>query len=229
MKKSSLVACAALAMWGCTKTENVSWAPPVTITIKGVEGLPQGPIVIEGLPEGQLPFDGLRVDIVGGNWEVTGTVRAEFEDNNALLVLPARLDPERLCKVARDNADDYTGYWPASQVDDRNARVAGFKGHEIIAVNGNTVVGRLYLSNWNGDPSTRGELYNIRFHYSDRPFTLGGTNIRPPGTQASFRYEASFGTGWSVYANVTSQGWANLCTTAIPAGTTMRWRFEKNP
>ena len=219
-----VVACAALAAVGCTEKEIVSYVPPsVPIAIHNVEGLPS-----------PVTFDRVRVSLCGLDWQVIGTFEANFADGKATLVLPGWIETEKLCKVARDAPNDYQGYWPAEEVSDRNARVAGFEGNNIIAYSGENPVGRLYLTDWSGNPQDTDDRYYICFLYSDRPVTLSGYNLVREGQPHSFRYEASFTAGWNVYANVsypvTGIGQSSppsLCTTDIPENISLRWRFEK--
>jgi hypothetical protein len=193
---------------------------------------------VEGLPT-PVPFDRVRVTLTGVDWQVIGTVEAQFMNGNAILTLPETIAPENLCKVGRDNMNDYEGYWPAEGVSDRDARVAGFEGNNIIACKGDTPVGRLFLTDWDGvvgdtaDPDVPRQRRYVYYLYSDRPVELSGHNLSREGARKSFIYQASFATGWNAYTNVAYLAESDgnpppsLCTTTIPEDVFLRWRFEK--
>ena len=227
---------AAAAGASCSRTEFVENplipAVPIVgnvIAISNVEGVPS-----------PVPFDRVQVSLVGFDWGVIGTVEATFANGKATLTLPTTIPSEDLCKVGRDSYNDYEGFWPAEEVSDRNARVASFKDNNIIAYSGDTPVGRLYLTDWDGeapdttDPAATPDRTNIYYHYTDRPVALSGYNIVRGDQRRSFRYDASFAAGWNAYANVTyypdqldQPPRPVLVTTEISAGLPLRWRFEK--
>ena len=174
-------------------------------------------------------FDNVRAEISGVDWEVIATLSAQTTDDNTILTLPDELPQEKLGKVGRDGWDDYTGFWPAEEVSDREAKVAGLG--DIIAYKGDTEVGRLYLTSWDGtDPAAKTGAYSAYFHYADRPFTLSGKNLTRPGISASINYDASFAAGWNIYVNVYDAGRdITRTTTDIPDDITLHWVFEDRP
>jgi hypothetical protein len=172
------------------------------------------------------PFDNIRADVKGLDSGVIAVAGGGHVGDEMVIELPGGFASGELCKVARDSYNDYEGWWPASEVSDRSARVAGLG--DIVAYSGDTPVGRLSLTDWDGTGDST-DKYFIYFHYSDRPFTLSGQNLTRPGQSPSFTYDASFDAGWGVYANVSLGGSRNLCTTAIPDGLPLRWRFERWP
>lgn len=213
---------AVLAAFSCTRSETVPLPgpQPARLTISGIEGLPS-----------PVPFDRVKVEISGAGWETIATLEADYVDGQAVLALPAPIPVETLCKVARDTYNDYEGFWPAAQVSDRDAKVAGLR--DIVAFNGDERVGRLYLTGWDGDPATKRGAWMAGFHYSDRDFTLSGVNLTAPGGKSSYIYEASFRSGWNPYFNIYDRpgdpkySEITLTTTDIPDGVELRWRFEK--
>ncbi len=159
-------------------------------------------------------FDNVRVDISGFEWEVIASIRAGVtRDNSVTLSLPASLPtldrPDaQLSKVGRENSSDYAGFWPAPEISDLGAKVAGLR--DIVAFRGDERVGRISLTDGNGNFGY--------FHYADRPFTLGGRT-------ASFVYQASFSAGWNLYVNQAGTNTTpSVCTTEIPDG--LGWVFE---
>lgn len=126
-------------------------------------------------------------------------------------------------KAGRDDASDYTGFWPAV-TSDPAANIAALK--DIIAYDGDKKVGRIYLSDWSGTGSKDGKMF-VYFHYADRDFGLSGYNftLRPNG-QKSFRYEALFKSGWNAYAQVKESDNMSLYTTSLAADRKLYWLFE---
>jgi hypothetical protein len=193
----------------CTRHKVVDYEPPpVGLTISNI-----------GWGEGAEPveFDRVSAEIKGFEWSVITTVTADYKDGKVVLPLPTAIEPESLCKVARDNAGDYTGFWPARDVSDRDAKVAALG--DIIAWNGDRQVGRLYMSG-----EFESKRYYVYFGYSDRPYTLSGGSI-----SGSFSYRASFVRGWQPYYNVNSGGSSISVTTTLPAGISLGWKFEPWP
>lgn len=227
----SFISLAALSA-SCTRTEIVNKplvsAVPLVgnqFTISDVDGI-------------TVQFNRVRVTLVGLDWQVIGAIEVPFSGGQATMGLPTNLSPVNLCKGARDTWDDWEGFWPAEGVSDRDARMAAFANGNIVAYNGSTPVGRLYLTNVDSedlsevDPTAH--RWFIYYVYSDRPVTLSGFNLVRPGVdRRSFRYDASFAAGWNAYANVHflpeeagGDPAPSLCTTNIPGDVFLRWRFE---
>ena len=211
MKRALAIAilCTALAASGCSRHETIPYDPPapepIPFPISGIEGIPQG-----------VTFDTLKADIAGFEWEVIATLEAAYADAAATLLLPAKFPAERLCKVTRDDAGDYTGFWPAEECSDREALVAGLR--DIVAYKDGERVGRIY--------ATHGDDSYIYLHYADRPFTLSGYGM---GKTPSYYYEVSFRAGWNIYINKPDDpGYrgVTLCTNPPPGPLTLRWHFE---
>ncbi len=174
-------------------------------------------------------FDNVRAEISGTDWEIIATLNAQTTDDDTILTLPDELPQDKLCKVARDRWNDYTGFWPAEDVSDRETKVAGLGN--IVAYKGDIEVGRLYLTSWDGkDPAAKAGAYSVYFHYADRPFTLSGRNLTRPGVNTSIDYDASFEAGWNVYVNVYDAVRGITRTmTDIPDNITLNWVFEDRP
>ncbi len=197
MKRFFIFLLSIATLASCTRKEEIEWEPeplPMQVEIANVVGLPEG-----------MTFDRVEAELAGRDWELIGSVSGSWDGVTATLVLPAPIPVEGLCKVYRDSPSDYAGWWPvaASQSSDPEAKVAGLR--DILAYRGDVVVGRLFLSDWDGTPANKQGSTYAYFHYADRPFVLSGNNIRPAGQPASYRYEASFVTGWNVYANVSGE------------------------
>lgn len=172
-------------------------------------------------------FDNVRAEISGIDWEVIATIDAQVTDKSVTLTLPEALPADRLCKVARDDYRDYEGFWPATEVSDRKARVAGLG--DIIAYRGDSPVGRLYLTDWNGVIADKNGACFVDFHYADRPFILSGRNLTSPRESPSFTYEALMNEGWNIYTDrYDPNGRTTITTTEIPEDVfvNLRWRFE---
>lgn len=195
----------------------------VTVSLSGFSGL-------SGSFEGSIDvpfdrtFDRVRAEILGLDWQVVGHVEAAVSSGTGgarvVLTLPTELSEADLCKAARDDYKDYEGWWPAEEVSDRSAKVAGLG--DILAYAGNVCVGRLYISD--GDRSF------IYFHYADRPISLTGSNLHSPKESSTIAYHASFVSGWNAYANVSNQNTTGMITTTdLPAASSLAWRFEARP
>ncbi len=169
-------------------------------------------------------FDNVRAEITGFDWQVIETIQATIEDGRVILDLPDSFSAEQLCKVARDTYSDYEGFWPAEQVSDRNAKVAGLG--DFIAYRGDERVGRIFLSDWDGDHANKLGVTYIYFHFADRPFTLAGNNLRRANQQTSFHYSASFAEGWNAYANIDGGTNPTICITDLSGVSSLHWRFE---
>lgn len=189
------------------------------ITISDVANIPAG-----------VTFDKVRVEITGADWAVVDAVEAAYEDGKAVLSLPELLSSEKLMKSMRSNAFDYEGFWPAEKTSDVSAKVAGFRDNNILAYDGDEVVGRIFLTDWEGTGPAEYK-YFVYYHYADRPFTLSGYNLTVDGNRKSYLYTVSFRKGWNAYANVKAKEGDNpgpdVCTNAIPEDTQLYWRFEK--
>lgn len=179
---------------------------------------------IVNLPDG-VTFDRVKAEIQGVEWSVIATVEATYADGKLTVMLPPSFGSEELCKGVRDAANDYDGFWPAEETDNRNARVA--KLGDLFVYDGDKKVGRLFLTDWSREGSPTGKAF-VYYHYADQPLTLGGYNLTAKaGGQKSYRYVASFTEGWCAYAEIPqSDGGINLVTTDIGRKRELRWRFE---
>ena len=172
-----------------------------------------------------VDFDRVQIEIQGFEWNVIATVSADYIDGTATLLLPSVIAPEQLCKVARDDPRDYTGFWPATEVSDRTARVATFG--DIVAYKGDNRVGRIYLTTWDGDPAKKGSAYYAYFCYQDRHYTLSGRSMSSSeGTSGYFLYRASFSEGWNRYYKHYNSFLTDV-STYPPYDAEFVWRFEK--
>lgn len=177
---------------------------------------------IAGIPEG-VTFDKVKAEISGVDWEIIATVEAAYDGGEFVLRLPVDFASGELCKVARDNVSDYSGFWPA-KTNNPGAKVAGLG--DIFAYDNGEQVGRIYLSDWSGKGSTFEKLF-IYYHYADQPFTLSGYNFTTGNNRKTYLYEASFRQGWNAYANISqTEGGIVLCTTSIPVRAPLVWRFQ---
>lgn len=178
------------------------------IIISGITGIPSG-----------VTFDRVSANIQGANWSIIRTAEAPYEDGEAILPLLESFSPEELMRAIRTDAGDYKAFWRADS-DTQGAMVAGVA--DIIAYDGDTKVGRIYLSDWEGSGSSLHKSF-IYYHYADRPFTLSGT-------YGSYTFEASFKMGWNAYVNFNrseeSGPGAVLCTTTVSETLPLEWRFE---
>jgi hypothetical protein len=172
-------------------------------------------------------FDNVRAEITGIDWTMIATLEEQTIDYETAISLPVVLPADLLCKVARDSYNDYDGFWPARECSDRDAKVANLG--DIVAYRGDEKVGRLYPTSWNSDnPAEKSGAWFAYFHYTDRPFTLSGTNLTAPGGDVSFTYDVSFRTGWNIYYR-RYEGRRTLVTTTLPDDVSLWWRFEAWP
>ena len=217
-----LITCLMGCMCACSDDED----PPAPTPIPNT-GLLENSITISnitGIPE-HITIDLVKAEISGLEWKIITTVEAVYKEGKVTLPLPPEFPAEKLCKVVRNNASDYTGFWPAEETDNAEARVAGLG--DIIAYYNNEPVGRIYLADRLNEGSTLNKSF-IYYHYTNRPFSLGGYNITKPGqTRKSYQYEASFKKGWNAYVNTKqSNEGIVLCTTSISEETPLAWYFE---
>lgn len=214
------------AATSCTRQEEVPYTPAdnlITVSVAGFSGK-------LAVPRNK-GFDNLRADISGYDWQVIATVEESVADGKTTITLPETIPAEDLCKVARDAYNDYEGFWPAAEVSDRNALVAGLG--DIIAYKGDTPVGRIYLTDWDGVPANKNGACFVNFHYADRPFTLSGYNLTSPRESSKFIYEISMEEGWNIYIDRYGNPYRGmtLSTTDIPeeVSADLRWQFEVWP
>lgn len=204
----------------CTRHDVVGYVPPSTatlLTVSNVQGL-------EAATGETIVFDRVEAEIKGVEWSVIATVSADFSSGKATLALPSAIASDRLCKAARDGYNDYTGFWPAANVSERSAGVAGLG--DIVAIRDGKRVGRLYLSDWDGVPANKYGACFVYFCYQDRPYTLSGYNLAAPGSSTRFFYDASFTRGWNPYYHVYN-GQHTKVTTDKPGDKPLVWRFER--
>lgn len=172
---------------------------------------------IAGIPE-SVTFNKVKVEISGSCWEVIDLVEAPYEDGKAVLLLPASFPAGKLQPAIRIDGD-ICGHWEAV-IDRPEARVAALK--DIIAYHDEQRVGRIYLTDWEGEGSTLHKSY-LYYQYADSPFTLSGFS-------KTYTYKASFEEGWNAYANVnqleSSRSGGVLCTTSIAEELSLVWRFN---
>lgn len=209
-------------MWGCGGDDPP--APRTPSKTLGTYFADNDIIVsdIRGIPA-NAEVDKIKVEISGIDWQVIDALEASYADGRAVLSLPVGFASEGLMKAARENASDYTGFWPAA-ANDPDAKVAELK--DIFAYHNGKKVGRVFLTDWSDTGSNVGK-YFVKFHYADRDYAVSGYNFTMNGNQKSFEYRSSFRTGWNVYASVNrSDGGIALITTSIPADRELFWRFE---
>ncbi|MCD8081266.1 MAG: hypothetical protein LUF04_12940 [Bacteroides sp.] len=199
----------------CSKDENTP--PEIEPEVPNISMVENTILIsdIAGLPEDDF-FDKVQVEISGSCWEIIEGIEAAYEDGKITLELPTEFSAEQLSQVVRSHSTDYCGFWPATS-DDTEALVAGLG--DIIAYKDGQKVGMLSLTDWSGEGSVAGK-YFVYYQYADRPFTLSGYS-------STYRYEASFKTGWNAYAYVslTEEGTA-ICTTSIPEEAPLTWYFK---
>lgn len=171
---------------------------------------------INGIPE-NVTFDKVKAEISGFEWQVIGTIEANYKDGSAIMVLPSSFSSDKLQPADRSDKSKY-GYWPGT-ADNKDALVAAL--NDFFAYDGTKKVGRIFLSDWNRKGSSAGKAF-IYYHYADRDYKLSGSD-------KSFIYNASFTKGWNAYANIRPISedvtGGNRCTTAIPE-TDLQWQFE---
>ena len=222
MKKTAFILCLTLALAGCRK-DDVPKPEQEKEPVIGVNGKMTG--AIRGVPEGVV-FDRISVEICGFDWQTVTTVEAPFQNDTAMLILPASFAEADLQLVDRgNNGRRMEGHWP-SIADDPAAGVATLR-EEIIAWSGDRKVGRIYLTDWSGDPavSTVGKMF-IGWQYADRPFVLNGFTGRNNG----FTFpNCAFAQGWNAYAKINTSTRNIRVSTDIPVDNTLGWRFEAWP
>ncbi|NDV63702.1 hypothetical protein D0T60_00285 [Bacteroides sp. 224] len=181
---------------------------------------------IVGIPD-YVSFNKVRVEIKGDCWDVIDVVEAPYIQGEPITLLLSAPSSSKLMRVLRSSDSDYCACWPISSLaSNPDARVAELG--DIIAYKDDFAVGRIYLTDW--QDFSVGEKIYIYYHYADRGFTLSGSN-------KSYTYSADFKKGWNMYANILFVDpapdplnppplRANRCTTVIPEGTGLHWRFE---
>lgn len=183
---------------------------------------------IAGIPD-NVTFNKVRIEISGLSWGVIDIIEVPYTNGKAIIPLPTELSIDKLCKIHRNDIYDCEGYWPAENVDNPNAKGAGLSDNNIIAYNGNEQVGRLYITDWEGVGAAEYK-YFVYYHYANEPFTLSGYNYTIKKNRKSYKYEASFQSGWNVYANIKAKESddpsPDICTTTIPEEVFLRWHFE---
>lgn len=193
-------------------------------------GLEENRIIIhdiQNLPEG-LEIDYLSAEIQGTEWSVISTVKGYREGNVFVMELPKSFDPDLLLPCQWKTGEIGSGYWPAKSSDPM-AGIASLG--DIIAYDADGVVGRVFLSDWDGGDDSLGNSF-IHFHYAQTAFSLSGNNLNHHNSEMfkpSYVYYADFLPGWNVFANVnpSSDGGKIKCTTDVPDGLNLQWRFEK--
>lgn len=218
--------CSLYLVCSCEDDEEPVVAPPANTCLKGNEITISN---IKNIPA-NITFNKVKAEISGDCWDIIGTVETTYANGEAILTLPTEFPVEKLAKVARSDASDYTGFWPAV-TNNTNAKVAGLG--DFIAYNNDEKVGRIYLSDWTGEGPAEFK-YFVYYHYTNQPFTLSGYNltIKPSDTK-SYKYEVTFQKGWNVYANIKAKepetdesSGPSVCTTVIPEGLALEWYFE---
>lgn len=202
---------------GCTDDEERGKKDPIIYSA----GLYENKIKIENIlnvPEA-VEFDKIRVVIRGEGWKNIDTLEFPNQHKEINLMLPTQFAWDQLQKVDRQN-NDIWGYWPAIS-NNPSARVATLD--DIIAYNGETKVGRIYLSNLPTELSSLKKIF-IYYQYTTEPFSLTGSN-------SSYYYsECSFEKGWNAFAYINPAMDNDLgkarCTTSIPSEFNLCWFFE---
>jgi hypothetical protein len=170
-------------------------------------------------------FDRVSVEVCGADWQTITTVEAPYIRGEAVLELPTTFPTADLQQVDRGGSGkEMWGHWP-SVSDDPQALVATLR-EEIVAWSGERRAGRLYRTDWSGNPSesTIGKSF-IGYQYADRPFVLNGFT----GNSNGFTFnKVSFVQGWNVYAKITQSG-NNIRVTTAPSDELFTWRFEAWP
>ena len=194
-----------LLFTGCSKSNKVDLSSdtPFTITITDIKNLPS-----------DLKFNRVSADLIGYDWGIIGRVEAP----NAQVIklrLPESFQKEQLQLVNRLNGD-LSGYWPASSTN-TEARVATLG--DIIAYDGDTAVGRLYLTSSTNPAKPNNTLF-IKYQFASEAFELEGRN-------SSYTYkECLFVEGWNTFAHKNINESYTVCTTLIPEDTELYWLFE---
>ncbi len=203
-----------ISLYSCNHDEKEN--PPIYTA-----GLYNNNIKIENIVNipNDVHFDRIRVKIIGECWKSIETLEFPYQNKEVNIILPTQFASNQLQKVDRQDKD-MCGYWPASS-DNPLALVATLD--DIIAYNGETKVGRIYLSNWGTELSTLKKIF-INYQYASEPFILSGSN------SSYFYSECSFEKGWNAFAHINPAIDNDLgkarCTTAIPTEFNLRWFFE---
>ncbi len=218
MKKIIWALAVAAAFSSCRKDDIPRWEPVVTVN-GGMTGK------VRGIPDGVF-FDRISVEISGFDWQTIATIEAFVQDGTAQLILPTDFAEADLQPVDRGaNGRNMEGYWPSVSSDPR-ARVATMRD-EILAWDGDRRVGRIYLTDWSGDPtvSMLGKRF-IGWQFADRPFVLDGFTGR--NDAFTFR-DCPFAQGWNAFAKINASRENIRISTDIPADAALGWRFELWP
>ncbi len=218
MKKIIWAVAMTMALSGCRKQDIPKWEPVVS-----VNGEREG--VIRGIPTG-VTFDRVTVEIVGFDWQTVATVEIPIENDAFRLILPTDFAETDLQPVDRGaNGRNMEGYWP-SVASDPGARVATMRD-EILVWEGERRVGRIYLTDWSGDPTVSMlEKRFIGWQFADRPFVLDGFTGR--NDAFTFR-DCPFAQGWNAFAKINASRENIRISTDIPADAALGWRFELWP
>lgn len=184
---------------------------------------------IRKLPDG-LHIDSLWAKIQGNRQKVVATATGYPDGNGFVMELPATFDEDQLIASQWNIGEFLSGFWPAVSSDPL-AGVANLA--DIVAYDGESRVGRFYLSDWTGEGGSEGKAF-IYYHYAEREFSLSGYNLnvyQSPGFQPSYFYSSAvFEPGWNAYANINPAGSGVVkCTTDIPGGLDLQWSFESWP
>lgn len=181
---------------------------------------------IQGVPNG-VHIEYLSANIQGKRQKVVDTVKGFYDGENFVIELPGNIDPDLLIASQWNVGEFLSGFWPAVS-SDPTAGVAHLA--DILAYNGDDIVGRVFLTDWAGTGDSYGNAF-IYYHYADSEFTLSGNNLnvyQSPSFKPSYFYKSpTFKPGWNVYANINPSGEGVMtCTTDIPKGLNLQWRFE---
>ncbi|WP_291593019.1 hypothetical protein [Bacteroides sp.] len=196
---------------GCHDDDGPEQEPPIpdyTIIVKDIQNIPEG-----------FVFDRVEVKVTGIDWSVIQTLTFPYENGQIIMDLPTVFPAEKLQKV--DRREGKGGYWTGN-ADDGEALVATLG--DFFVFNGDKRVGRIAISNWSGKGSSAEKATLVSYQFSDRPFSLTGSD-------KSYDYrDCSFIRGWNMFANINpSKGSSQkvLRTTNVPEST-LFWRLAES-
>lgn len=197
---------------GCHDDDAPEQEPPIpdyTIVVKDIQNLPEG-----------FVFDRVEVKVTGVDWSVIQTLTFPYENGQIIMDLPTVFSAEKLQKVDR-RGDDMGGYWTGN-ADNGDALVATLG--DFFVFNGDKRVGRIAISNWSGKGSSAEKATLVSYQFSDRPFSLTGSD------KSYYYSDCSFVRGWNMFANINpSEGSSQkvLRTTNV-LESTLFWRLAES-
>lgn len=209
---SVLLICSLLIV-GCQDDDTPEQEPPIpdyTILVKDIQNIPEG-----------FVFDRVEVKVTGVDWSVIETLIFPYESGQIIMNLPTVFSSEKLQKVDRREGVGKSGYWTGT-ADNGEALVATLG--DFFVFSGDKKVGRIAISNWSGKGSSAEKATLVSYQFSDRPFSLTGSD------KSYYYSDCSFVRGWNMFANINPPRGSSqkvLRTTNVPEST-LFWRLAES-